>query len=216
VLDFVHQRVFPPSLVYIVRAALRPFVFNVNAIGLFRSQLPARAIYGALLFDTCRYNQFVPQLMLGSALCNSTNAPDYKPIWCELDRWYIGSQYFMGLYGCKNQSDAASCGVQAHAATGELIAVTAGDTVYTRFDRTGPGGDGAAWQLTMGIKGDPVPPSVVVAHKPYMGLVAEAISWSQPAFSTAYDSFVLLYSRRHLPLAYDAFCVCWVVFALRS
>ena len=43
-----------------------------------------------------RYNQFVPQLMLGSTLCNSSNAPDYDPIWCKLSTWHIGAQYFMG------------------------------------------------------------------------------------------------------------------------
>jgi len=181
-----------------------------------------------------RYNQFVPQLMLGATLCNSSNAPDYKPGWCQLSTWHIGAQYFMGLYGCKNQSDAASCGFTPKAATGELIAVQPGQKVYTRFDRVpskssqGGGGVGggkgavtsssdvandgngnsngssnnnsnsesdasikedpaaAAWRLTMGIVGDPVPPSVVIAEKPYMGLVPSAQSWASPAFSTAY------------------------------
>ena len=150
-----------------------------------------------------RYNQFVPQLMLGSTLCNSSNAPLYTPDWCQLKTWHIGAQYFMGLYGCNNQSDAASCGFTPKAATGDLIAVSPGDKVYTRFDRvqnnagaksnnadyapaTAPNPEASPWRLTMGIVGDPVPPSIVIADKPYMGLIPSAQSWASPAFSTAY------------------------------
>ena len=43
------------------------------------------------------YNQFVPQLMLGNVLANSTNFPDYEPQWLQLNQWHIGAQYFMGL-----------------------------------------------------------------------------------------------------------------------
>mmetsp|Transcript_23585 Transcript_23585/g.55857 ORF Transcript_23585/g.55857 Transcript_23585/m.55857 type:complete len:464 (+) Transcript_23585:81-1472(+) len=43
------------------------------------------------------FNQFVPQLMLGNVLANSSNSPDYEPQWLQLDTWHIGSQYFMAL-----------------------------------------------------------------------------------------------------------------------
>ena len=117
--------------------------------------------------------------MLGSVLCNSTNAGKdpsngerYSPKWCKLDNWAIGAQYFFAEYGCANRSTAGNCGgaFKAHAATGDLIPVHPGETVYTKFDRVGPGAD-AGWRLTMGVTGDRVPASVVVADKPYMGLV---------------------------------------------
>jgi len=49
-----------------------------------------------------KFNQFVPQLMLGNALAQSTGPPKYDPIWVQLDSWHFGAQYFMGIY--KNQS----------------------------------------------------------------------------------------------------------------
>ena len=164
---------------------------------------------GGAMHATCtpRYNQFVPQLMLGRTLCDSSNHPDYSPVWCTLHKWHIGdrspnptppdpdpsrppasvraahpcrspvafvcrrlrvsagdqlrvscctrmlstrhmphattgSQYFFGLYGCQNHSDASGCPPQGRAATGELVPVEEGDTVYTRFDRTGAGTPG--------------------------------------------------------------------------
>ena len=76
-----------------------------------------------------RFNQFVPQLMLGSALCNSSNAArdptsnkTYAPHWCKFDRWHIGAQYFFALYPDPANHSSAS-GFDARAATGELIAV---------------------------------------------------------------------------------------------
>eukprot|EP01084_Bolivina_argentea_P210558 358344_1 len=44
--------------------------------------------------STYNDNQFVPQLMLGNVLCNSTNSGDYKPSWCKLTEWHIQSQYY--------------------------------------------------------------------------------------------------------------------------
>ena len=37
-------------------------------------------------------NQFVPQLMLGNSLTNSSGPPDYKPIWVHHDEWTFSSQ----------------------------------------------------------------------------------------------------------------------------
>jgi hypothetical protein len=52
------------------------------------------------------FNQFVPQLMLGNVLANSSNSPYYEPQWLELDSWHIGSQYFMAL--CRPTRAAAT------------------------------------------------------------------------------------------------------------
>jgi hypothetical protein len=66
--------------------------------------------------------------MLGSALCNSSNAAKdpatnltYSPYWCHLDRWAIGAQYFFAEWASSNHSSAA--GFVGHAATGDLIYV---------------------------------------------------------------------------------------------
>ena len=50
-------------------------------------------------------NQFVPQLMLGEPLCDSTGPPEYNPIWKTLNQWHIGAQYFFFI-----QNDSASDG----------------------------------------------------------------------------------------------------------
>ena len=77
-------------------------------------------------------NQFVPQLMLGNALANSTNAPDYNPIWIEMDSWHVGSQYFMAL--CNGTSGTFDCkNWIPKAATGKLVAVQPGEMVETSF-----------------------------------------------------------------------------------
>ena len=52
------------------------------------------------------FNQFVPQLMLGNSLANSSNSPDYEPQWLQLDTWHIGSQYFMAL--CRSKFNATT------------------------------------------------------------------------------------------------------------
>ena len=65
-------------------------------------------------------NQFVPQLMLGNPLCDSTGPPLYKPIWHEHTTWVIGSQYFFELFNHTANK------TEGHAATGELFDVKAG------------------------------------------------------------------------------------------
>lgn len=76
-------------------------------------------------------NQFVPQLMLGNALCNSSNAPDYHPHWAKLTGWAIGAQYFFGV--CDEGSDGAyNCTAQSwtdKAATGALVPVEEGELI---------------------------------------------------------------------------------------
>ena len=143
-----------------------------------------------------RFNQFVPQLMLGSALCNSSNAAidpgsnkSYAPYWCKFDSWHIGAQYFFALYPDPSNHSSAS-GFDSRAATGDLIAVDEGETVYTRFSRHGGGRGGSegavVWTLEMGVVGDRVPASVVEAPQPFMGLVPSAPSWGMPDYNVAY------------------------------
>merc|ERR1712013_496075 len=117
-------------------------------------------------------NQFVPQLMLGNVLCNSTNSDDYKPSWCELAQWHIQSQYYF----------QTNNGSTSHAVTGQLFAVNAGDEIYTEFIF-----QNAQWTLNIGVVGDAEKKSSVVATQPYMGLLAPVTtSWSESAYATAH------------------------------
>ena len=82
-------------------------------------------------------NQFVPQLMLGNALANSTNGPEYHPSWIKMDTWHIGAQYFMGLC-VRNDTfpDGFECDKEtwvAKAATGRLVPVEPGELIETRL-----------------------------------------------------------------------------------
>ena len=66
-------------------------------------------IYFNIFFNNAnggKFNQFVPQLMLGSALTNSTGYPNYNPVFTQLNKWYISSQYFFALI--KNNSNSNS------------------------------------------------------------------------------------------------------------
>mmetsp|Transcript_33741 Transcript_33741/g.53992 ORF Transcript_33741/g.53992 Transcript_33741/m.53992 type:complete len:291 (+) Transcript_33741:21-893(+) len=121
-------------------------------------------------------NQFVPQLMLGNVLCNSTNSDDYKPSWCILSEWHIQSQYYF-------QTDDTKT---SHAVTGDMIAVKEGDIIYTEFlyDSTD-----YVWTLNIGVsKGSNANAvSTVIATQPYMGLLSEnTTSWNEPAYQTAH------------------------------
>jgi len=120
-----------------------------------------------------RFNQFVPQLMLGDALANSSGPPDYTPQWLQLHSWHIGAQYFMEYN--KNGSDAGPW--SAAAATGELVPVSEGDEVKTTFSLSE---DGETWTLRMEVLGGgPDKVSVVVADSPFMGLLNTTKSWKE-------------------------------------
>jgi hypothetical protein len=140
-----------------------------------------------------RFNQFVPQLMLGSALCNSTNDKKdpqsgqfYHPIWCHLSKWAISAQYFFAAYadGCTNHS--STCDFKAYAATGDLIYVEPGEKVYTEFVRSPDPKFGVSWELKIGVVGDRVPASVVKATQPFMGQIPGATSWTAPQYDVVY------------------------------
>ena len=118
-------------------------------------------------------NQFVPQLMLGEPLCNSTGPPYYKPLWCAAKSYIFGTQYFMEVHNTTtNKTDS-------HAAAGAVFETTPGERLFTEFSL----GEDWTWTLKMGVVGDEDRVSVLEAFAPYMGLLAsETRSWSEPAF----------------------------------
>eukprot|EP01084_Bolivina_argentea_P261078 441071_1 len=120
-------------------------------------------------------NQFVPQLMLGTALSDSTGSPYYNPIWKHLTSWHIGSQYFFFI-----QNESSSSGHSGKAVTGKLIDVYEGDIVYTSFSLSE---NGEIWTLTMGVKGNDSAVSIVKATQPFMGLENHTKSWTEDKYN---------------------------------
>ena len=122
-------------------------------------------------------NQFVPQLMLGNPLCNSTGPPLYKPIWHKFDTWVFGAQYFFEIF------NKTANKTQAHAATGELFPTREGEVIYTSFDLDK---STWSWTLTMGVRGDATRVSTLIVPAPFMGLIKEETSsWSEPVYAKA-------------------------------
>lgn len=141
-----------------------------------------------------KMNQFVPQLMLGNPLCNSTGPPEYKPIWHEHDTWVFGSQYFFEVH------NRTSNKTEGHAATGELFPAQFGEVIWTSFELDTKW----TWNLSMGILGDPARTSTVISEKPFMGLVEyDTKSWAEPQYNhTNVNSCWELYNvrdRAHYP-----------------
>ncbi|KAL3916660.1 MAG: hypothetical protein SGILL_005075 [Bacillariaceae sp.] len=138
-------------------------------------------------------NQFVPQLMLGNALANSSNHPLYEPQWIKLESYHISAQYFMAI--CQDDDDESltdnhtnkkKCDKwSGRAATGELIAVEPGEGIFTRFELVGPQ-ESAMWELTMGVIGDPMRVSRVYVPRPFMGLVKNTTSWMEEIYDMVY------------------------------
>lgn len=132
-------------------------------------------------------NQFVPQLMLGNALANSTNAPEYHPKWIKMDTWHIGAQYFMGLC-VKNDTfpDGFQCDREtwlARAATGRLVPVEPGELIETRFELD----EQYVWSLHIGVVGGaPDRQSQVTSDAPYMGLVEATKGWDEEIYDNIY------------------------------
>ena len=121
--------------------------------------------------------------MLGEPLCNSTNYPDYKPLWAHHSTWVFGSQYFFELF---NETTHENYG---RAATGPLYPAHKGEVLWTSFELS----ESHVWTLSMGVKGDKTRTSRVIAHKPYMGMldrpnipkVNRTSSWAEPTFANA-------------------------------
>eukprot|EP01084_Bolivina_argentea_P263841 446726_1 len=150
--------------------------FNVPPLPtVFNPQSMVYYIYYDLWFDPDgqgEYNQFVPQLMLGYCLCNSTNSGSYQPSWCHFKDWYIGAQYF---FTTNNHQTP-------HAVTGDLIKVKEGDIIYTEFIYDS---EHYRWTLNTGIKNTSLI-STVIATQPYMGLLKDTSSWNENAYQTTY------------------------------
>lgn len=135
-------------------------------------------------------NQFVPQLMLGSALANSSGPPEYRPTWLRLSSWHIGAQYFMAI--CEDSKDNGSFDKNCDrwvpkAATGELVAVEPGEGVFTTFELVDARDRSSVeWHLTMGVIGDDSRVSRLVVPKPFMGLVNGTSSWKEEIYDNVY------------------------------
>eukprot|EP01084_Bolivina_argentea_P059244 108146_1 len=125
-----------------------------------------------------KFNQFVPQLMLGSALSGSTGPPYYKPIFTQMKTWHFGSQYFFALL-----NDSVSSGWSPYAKTGDLIETKEGDILYTEFKLSS---DSKTWTLTMGKKGDDQSVSIVTTDTPFMGLLNTTKSWDEDVYNHTY------------------------------
>lgn len=133
------------------------------------------------------FNQFVPQLYLGSVLCNSSNAASeggtaYNPRYQELQTWHLGSEYYFaicdddqhGKYNCTPET------WRSRAATGKLVPVEPGERVWTRFVL----GFDWVWTLGMGVVGGgPDRESYVTVERPFMGLLRGTSSWSEAVYS---------------------------------
>lgn len=122
-----------------------------------------------------RMNQFVPQLILGSALDNSSGPPDYRPMWGTHSRWAFGAHYFFEVYNATTKQQ------DAHAAYGELFPAKVGEELFISFSaKQGP--HGPEWTLKMGAVDDPARVSVVEVPAPYMGIGKH---WPVPSTSWA-------------------------------
>ncbi|KAG7354025.1 hypothetical protein IV203_003381 [Nitzschia inconspicua] len=136
-------------------------------------------------------NQFVPQLMLGSALANSTNHPNYEPKWLELSSWHIGAQYFMAICDDDDGTDVKGCDKWTpKAATGELVAVEPGEGIFTTFElvetENSANPPSVEWHLAMGVIGDPTRVSRLVVPTPFMGLLNGTSSWMEDIYDAVY------------------------------
>lgn len=117
-------------------------------------------------------NQFVPQLILGSALDSSSGPPDYKPAWHTHTTWAFGAHYFFEIL---NQTTGQP---EGKAAYGKLFEAKAGETLFTSFTQKWSAELNApTWTLKMGAIDDPARVSVVEVERPYMGL---GVNWPVP------------------------------------
>eukprot|EP01083_Nonionella_stella_P304326 1056993_1 len=144
-------------------------------------------IYFNIFFDNPlggKYNQFVPQLMLGNVLSGSSNSPYYQPVFTQPKHYQsqyqslsTPSQYFFAL-----MNDSDPDGWSAYASTGGLVPTQPGDVLYTQFNLSD---NEKTWTLTMGIKtsDNSGPVSTVTTDKPYMGLLNTTKSWNEGIYN---------------------------------
>ena len=179
-------------------------------------------------------NQFVPQLMLGTALANSTNFPDYHPLWIQLESWHIGAQYFMGLCVKTNESrshddnndnnninnsDDDGGGFECDpatwtpkAATGTLLPVEPGEIIETSIQLV-PSRGYYEWHLRIGVLDEPHRTSIVVVDRPFMGLVESTTSWMEDIYEMVNVGSCLenygMVSPRQYPPTWDMIVDIW-------
>lgn len=134
-----------------------------------------------------RMNQFVPQLILGSALDGSSGPPKYQPHWGFHSTWVFAAHYFFEIFNSTSNSS------EAHAAYGDFHPAYPGETLYTIFELSMPssemdtlGEKSPTWSLTMGVLNDPNRVSVLTVGRPYMGM---GIHWPIPSISWTESPF---------------------------
>jgi hypothetical protein len=141
-----------------------------------------------------RMNQFVPQLLLGSVLDDSSGPPNFRPSWHVHQTWAFGAHYFFEIIA--NDTDNNNT-MEAHAAYGELHPAWPGETLLTTFElvpagqqhhyddddtkRKNTNSKNPKWILTMSVVGDDTRVSTLVVERPYMGML-ETSSWTEPPF----------------------------------
>eukprot|EP00040_Diaphanoeca_grandis_P026486 m.148436 g.148436 ORF g.148436 m.148436 type:complete len:325 (-) comp30596_c0_seq1:406-1380(-) len=162
-------------------------------------------IWSDIFFGDVGYghmNQFVPQLILGSALDSSSGPPLFDPMWHTHQTWMFGAHYFFEVF------NATANATQGKAAYGKLYPAKAGETLFTSFTQSKSSKvDGTAWTLKMGVVGDADRTSVVVVDQPYMGLgenwPVPTKTWNEANYSRmCINSCWELYGavdRAHLP-----------------
>jgi hypothetical protein len=154
----------------------------------------------------------------GKALANSTNYPNYEPQWIKLNSWHIGAQYFMGL--CKNNAtspDGFECDNEtwiSRAATGDLVSVEPGEVIETYFELVHVR-DRLEWHLRIGVLDDPRRSSLIVADRPFMGLVASTTNWEEEIYKYVYVGSCLenygMIHRENYPSTWEVLVDIWSV-----
>jgi hypothetical protein len=131
-----------------------------------------------------RMNQFVPQLMYGNVLDESTGPPNYQPRFHNHnDTWVFGAHYYFQTF------DTFSNSTKSHAAYGPIFPTWKGETLYTTFELLLPQNDSISspqWILTMGVLGDRTRVSELTVPYPYMGIGRQ---WDEPTTSWLENSY---------------------------
>ena len=143
-----------PSVSFYLSCSLSlsvPLLRNLN-VPFGRSMRPSHAGSDIFFGDMSlgRMNQFVPQLILGSALDSSSGPPDFKPDWHTHTTWAFGAHYFFEIL---NQTTGQP---EGKAAYGRLFEAKAGETLFTSFTQKWSAKLNApTWTLKMGAVNDP-------------------------------------------------------------
>jgi hypothetical protein len=150
-----------------------------------------------------RMNQFVPQLMFGNVLDESSGPPKYLPKFHNhYQTWVFGAHYYFQIFDDVKKTS------ESHAAYGPLFSTWPGETLFTNFeivpskqDEDQTEGD-PQWILTMGVVGDETRISQLIIPRPYMGM---GINWDEP-------------SKSWLEPSYKNMCInaCWELYGAKD